>query len=56
MIRILLVFRLLFVTVLMSAMTAHHKKVTAEHGDEKDEVAIVAPNAKKRQHKYEEQG
>ena len=54
MILILLVLRLVFLVRMMSAMPAHHQKVTGEHGEKKDEKIIVAFNVKKRQHKYEQ--
>lgn len=53
-IQILLVLRWVFLAMLMFAMPAHHQKVTGEHGEKKDEENIVAFNAKKRQHKYEQ--
>jgi hypothetical protein len=47
--------RLVFLslTMLMTSMFAHHKKVAGEHGDEKNKENVVAFYANKRQHKDE---
>ena len=50
----LLVLRLVFLAMMMSDKPAHNQKVTGEHCEKKDEEKIVAFNAKKRQHKYEQ--